>query len=103
MVLEIAMLTVIPGREAEFENSFSQAKKVIASADGFVLLDLHRALETPNRYALHVRWQTVEDHTDGFRKSPRYQEWKRLLHRFYDPFPVAEHYERVGSVESVAE
>ncbi|MFN5341277.1 MAG: antibiotic biosynthesis monooxygenase, partial [Roseiflexaceae bacterium] len=31
-------------------------------------------------------------HTVGFRQSPQYQEWKRLLHHFYDPFPTVEHY-----------
>ena len=37
-------------------------------------------------------------HEEGFRKSPRYQEWRRLLHHFYDPFPTVLHY---GAVEGV--
>jgi heme-degrading monooxygenase HmoA len=41
---------------------------------------------------LLVQWGSLEDHTEGFRKSVDYQEWKRLLHHFYDPFPVVEHY-----------
>ncbi|MHB8436019.1 MAG: antibiotic biosynthesis monooxygenase, partial [Acidimicrobiales bacterium] len=24
-----------------------------------------------------------------------YEEWRRLLHHFYEPFPVVEHYEQV--------
>lgn len=44
-----------------------------------------------------MRWQTLEDHTQGFRGSEAYQEWRRLLHHFYDPFPVVEHYESVIS------
>jgi hypothetical protein len=34
----------------------------------------------------------LEHHTEGFRQSTQYLEWKQLLHHFYDPFPVVEHY-----------
>jgi heme-degrading monooxygenase HmoA len=44
---------------------------------------------------LLVEWQTLEDHAVGFRQSTNYQEWKRLLHHFYDPFPTVEHFTRV--------
>jgi heme-degrading monooxygenase HmoA len=44
---------------------------------------------------LLVRWDTIEDHTVGFRQSLEYQQWKSLLHHFYDPFPMVEHYESV--------
>jgi hypothetical protein len=37
----------------------------------------------------------LEDHTVGFRGSPEYQEWRRLLHCFYDPFPTVRHFRRV--------
>jgi hypothetical protein len=39
-----------------------------------------------------VEWRELEDHTLGFRLSDRYEDWRRLLHRFYNPFPVVEHY-----------
>jgi len=51
----------------------------------------------PNRYVLLVHWTSLEAHTIGFRGSPEYQDWKRLLHHFYDPFPIVEHYEHVCS------
>lgn len=91
-ILEIALLDVIPGEESEFEQSFARAQEIIASMTGYLGHELQRCIETPNRYALLVRWQTLEDHTEGFRNSPQYKEWKELLHRFYDPFPVVEHH-----------
>jgi heme-degrading monooxygenase HmoA len=95
MVLELAILNVIPGREADFEGAFGEARSIIASMPGFVSLELQKCLERPNQYALIVRWSTLEDHTVGFRQSAEYQRWKQLLHHFYDPFPVVEHYRRV--------
>jgi len=58
-----------------------------------------RCLERPGRYLLLVRWRSLEDHTEGFRKSAPYLEWKRLLHHFYDPFPTVEHYELVDTAK----
>ena len=92
MITEQAVLDVKPGREAEFEAAFATAKPIIAASPGFTSLELLRCIEDPSRYLLLVAWETLEDHTDGFRKSPGYEEWKRLLHHFYDPFPTVEHY-----------
>ena len=93
MILEVAILDVIPGLEIEFESAFSQAKTVISSASGHVRHELKRCIEKQNRYILLVWWKTLQDHTIGFRKSHEYQEWKRLLHHFYAPFPTVEHYQ----------
>jgi heme-degrading monooxygenase HmoA len=92
MVTELAILDVLPGREGEFERAFGQAKELIASARGFRSLELQRCLEQPGRYLLIVGWERLADHTEGFRGSSAYEEWRRLLHRFYDPFPTVEHY-----------
>ncbi len=79
----------------EFEAAFRQASPIIASMKGYLSHELQCCLENPNRYVLLVRWETLEDHTIGFRQSAEYQEWKWLLHHFYDPFPTVEHYELV--------
>lgn len=92
MILEVARLDVRPGMEAEFEAAFGQAQRIISAQKGYRSHEMLRCVEKPNRYALLVRWEKLEDHTEGFRKSPEYQEWRRLLHHFYDPFPEVEHY-----------
>jgi heme-degrading monooxygenase HmoA len=92
MVLEVAILDVKNGQNAAFEEAFQQAAPLIASIPGYVSHELQKCLEQPQRYILLVQWQTLEAHTIGFRQSAQYQEWKRLLHHFYDPFPTVEHY-----------
>lgn len=96
MVLEVAILNVIPSMQESFEEAFRQACPLIAASEGYISHELRRCVETPNRYLLLVEWQSIEDHIVGFRGSPRYAEWKKLLHKFYDPFPVVEHYARLG-------
>ena len=95
MITEHAVLDVEPGEEAAFEQAFGRAKSIIASMPGFVSLTLDRCVEVPSRYLLLVEWETIEDHTEGFRQSPEYEEWRALLHHFYDPFPTVQHYRRI--------
>jgi heme-degrading monooxygenase HmoA len=93
MILEMAVLNVRPGRAEEFQQAFTAAAPILSRAAGCVAHELQRCIEDPNRFLLLVRWQTLEDHTRGFRGSADYQRWKELLHHFYDPFPEVLHYE----------
>ena len=99
MILEVATLDVRPGQEEAFETAFSQAQTIIASIPGYRSHELHRCLERPSRYILLVRWDDLKSHTIGFRQSPQYEQWKTLLHHFYDPFPTVEHYAQILSVQ----
>ncbi len=92
MILEHALLHVTPTRTVEFEVAFARAKSIISSMRGFVKLTMSRGIEHPDVYLLLVEWETLQDHTVGFRRSTQYLEWKTLLHHFYDPFPVVEHF-----------
>lgn len=95
MILEHALLNVKPGQAEPFEAAFKEASRIISSSPGYVSHELHRCIERPDLYLLLVRWRTLEDHTKGFRQSEPYQQWKALLHHFYDPFPTVEHYEHI--------
>jgi len=95
MVLETAVLEVIPGREAAFERDFAVAQRIISTMGGYRGHELLRCVEARSRYLLLVRWDRIEDHREGFRKSPEYGRWKALLHPYYDPFPAVEYYEPV--------
>jgi heme-degrading monooxygenase HmoA len=97
VVLEHARLQVRPGLQERFEEAFQQAREFIEISPGFRGLTLSRCVEEPGVYLLLVRWDSIEDHEQGFRRSPGYRQWKALLHHFYDPFPVVEHYQTVAS------
>ena len=97
MILELAILDVKPGEREAFEAAFSEAQAIISSMPGYLSHELRHCLEAESRYLLLVSWTHLEAHTEGFRASPEYQRWKRLLHHFYDPFPTVEHYETVFS------
>lgn len=92
MVLEVAILNVKEGLSKEFKRSFSKASLIISSMKGYISHQLKECIEHENQFILLVQWETLEDHEIGFRKSPEYQDWKVLLHHFYEPFPEVLHY-----------
>jgi heme-degrading monooxygenase HmoA len=94
MILEAATLHIIPGREGAFETALHQAIPILASMHGYIGHEIRRSIEQRNRYILLVQWQSLEDHIIGFRTSPQFQQWKQLLHHFFDPLPTVEHYEK---------
>ena len=92
MILEVAILNIKQGLSHEFELAFSKAKAIISSMKGYISHELKKCIEQEDKYILLVHWETIEDHEIGFRKSKEYQTWKSLLHHFYEPFPIVEHY-----------
>lgn len=95
MILESAILYVKKDQQESFEKDFDTAGQYISSVKGYIRHSLSKCLEQPHKYLLLVEWETLEDHTVGFRRSPQYLGWKKLLHHYYEPFPVVEHYETV--------
>lgn len=95
MILEAAFLFVKKGEEKQFEKDFGIAGQYISSNQGYLGRSLKKCLEQENKYILLVDWKKLEDHTIGFRQSEQYLEWKKLLHHYYDPFPIVEHFETI--------
>jgi heme-degrading monooxygenase HmoA len=99
VILEHAVLDVRTTEIKAFEKAFATAKGIISASPGFLGLELHHCLEITNRYLLLVQWERLEDHTQEFRLSPGYQEWRKLLHHFYQPAPIIDHYELLTKVD----
>ncbi len=95
MILEIAQIDVKPGMEAEFEAGVKKAAPVFKRAKGCSSMVLQRSAEKPQRYRLFVKWETIENHTQDFRNSADFQEWRKLVaHCFASP-PDVEHVREV--------
>jgi heme-degrading monooxygenase HmoA len=92
MIIEHALLEVRAGEEAAFEAAMAEAKPLIAASPGFLGIEVRPAAERAGLYLLLVQWGSIADHRDGFRTSDRYQLWRGLLHRFYDPMPRVDYF-----------
>jgi heme-degrading monooxygenase HmoA len=99
MILEIADIRIKPGQQAQFEKAVQFGlNTVIAKSKGFRGHQVHHSIESPDRYVLMLEWDTLEDHTVGFRESPAFVEWRSIVIDFFAQAPFTEHFELVSPV-----
>jgi len=94
MILELADIRIQPGQQAAFEEAVQRGLSTVAiRAQGFQGAKVNRGIENPERYVLQIFWDTLEDHTVGFRQSPLFAEWRAIVGPFFAAAPVVEHFE----------
>ncbi|MBU0590225.1 MAG: antibiotic biosynthesis monooxygenase [Gammaproteobacteria bacterium] len=94
MILELADIRIQPGQNAAFEEAIQRGlQTVIPKAKGFQGFKVNKGIESPERYILQIFWDTLEDHTVGFRQSPAFTEWRAIVGPFFAAPPVVEHFE----------
>ena len=94
MILEIADIRIQPGQQAEFQKAIEQGLNTIASqAKGFRGAKVNHGIENPERYVLQIFWDTLEDHTVGFRESELFTQWRAIVGPFFAAPPQVEHFD----------
>lgn len=97
MILEIADIRIPPGKNAEFDEAIQRAVQTVASqAKGFRGYKVNKGIESPERYILMIYWDTLEDHTVGFRQGPLFPQWRAIVGPYFAERPVVEHFTLVG-------
>ncbi|MDQ1304259.1 MAG: hypothetical protein QG671_86 [Actinomycetota bacterium] len=91
--METAQLRIADGREEAFERALETAKAVLAQAPGFRAIHVHRGIERPDTFLLAIGWDTLEDHTVGFRESPLFAQWRGIISEFFAEPPQVEHWQ----------
>lgn len=93
MILEIAFIEVLPENHFNFESAVNRAvKEVLSKANGFIDFEMHKGIEQVNTYTFHIHWETLEDHTVGFRKSDLFVQWRAIIGEFFAKPPIVEHW-----------
>lgn len=94
MVLEIADLSILPGKNAEFEVAIETGvREVISKAKGFIGFKVQKGIENPNRYLLMIEWETLENHMVDFRESPDFSVWRSYVGPYFEKPPAMEHFQ----------
>jgi heme-degrading monooxygenase HmoA len=97
VILEIADIRIPPGQQAAFDEAIQRGlKTVVSQAKGFLGYEVNKGVESPERYVLMVMWETLEDHTDGFRSGPLFPQWRAIVGPFFAQPPHDEHFTLVG-------
>ena len=93
MILEIADITIPPGKQAEFDEAIQRGlNTVISKAAGFRGFKVNKGVESPERYILMIYWETLENHTVDFRQGPLFAQWRAIVGPYFAGPPVVEHF-----------
>ena len=93
MILELADIRIHPGQQVAFDAAIQLGlSTAILKAKGFQGFKVNKGIENPERYVLQIFWDTLEDHTVGFRESPAFAEWRAIVGPFFAAPPVVEHF-----------
>ncbi len=93
MILELADIRIVPGKQAEFDIAIQHGlETVIAKAKGFRGYKVNKGIESAERYVLMIFWETLENHTIDFRNSPAFAEWRAIVGPFFAAAPTVEHF-----------
>ena len=97
MILEVADIRIQPGQQAAFDEAIQRGlATVISQAKGFKGWKVNKGIESPERYLLSIFWETLEDHTVGFREGPLFAQWRAIVGPFFASPPVVEHFTLLG-------
>ncbi|MDB5749956.1 MAG: antibiotic biosynthesis monooxygenase [Ramlibacter sp.] len=97
MILELADIRIQPGQQAAFEQAIQRGLTTVAAqAKGMRGFKVNKGIESPERYVLQIFWDTLEDHTLGFREGPLFGQWRAIVGPFFAAPPVVEHFELVA-------
>jgi len=97
MILELADIRIHPGQNAAFEEAIQRGLATVAAqAQGMRGFKVNKGIESPERYVLQIFWDTLEDHTVGFREGPLFAQWRAIVGPFFAAPPVVEHFELVA-------
>jgi len=97
MILELADIRIPPGKNAEFDAAIQRGvETVISQAKGFRGYKVNKGVESPERYILMIYWETLEDHTVGFRNGPLFPQWRAIVGPYFAQPPVVEHFNLVA-------
>lgn len=98
MIIEVADFQVRPEQRDAFSEAITRAAAtVLSKSQGYLGHQILACQESPGRFILTVRWESVEAHTVGFRQSPAFAEWRGIIGPFFLQPPHVEHFDVVAS------
>ena len=92
MVLEVALIDVVAGREDAFAAAYREGHPILAGTPGCRSVRMTRGVESPSRFVLLVEWDSVEAHLENFRGTERFARWRALIGPYFAGPPQVEHY-----------
>jgi heme-degrading monooxygenase HmoA len=91
MVLEVALIDVTDGSQADFEAGFRRVRHALSDSPGCRSVRMTHGVETPSRFVLLVEWDDIAAH-QAFRDSAALGVWRSGIGPYFSGAPTVEHF-----------
>ncbi|MCA1956165.1 antibiotic biosynthesis monooxygenase [Zymomonas sp.] len=91
MIYEFLQIPIKENSEDSFIAAVEKAKPLFLNSPGCEGMTLTRSHEHNGRFCLVIRWESIEAHVEGFRKSDALPQWRALVNEYFSEPPKGEH------------
>ena len=92
MIIEYIRYHIDPADADQFEAAYLAASEPLAASPHCIDYELSRCHEEPERYTLRIRWDSLEGHIDGFRRSSEFRQFFAHIRPYVDMIEEMQHY-----------
>ncbi len=98
MTIEIIRYNLPPDQHVAFEQAYGDAQRYLATSPFCHGYELVHSIEEPNRYLLRIVWTSLDDHVNGFRKSPEFPKFFAAVKPYVAAIEEMQHYQPTAIV-----
>ena len=98
MIVEYTRYQIAEERRAAFVEAYTKAAEFLKASPACVAYELTQCQEDPQFFILRIEWKSAEEHLQGFRKEPGFQEFFQLVKPYFRDIQEMNHYELTGVV-----
>jgi quinol monooxygenase YgiN len=102
MIVEYTRYRIKDGRAGAFVEAYEKAAEYLNSSPACLAYELTQCTEEPERFMLRIEWKSIEEHLQGFRKEPGFQEFFKLVQPFFREIEEMQHYELTKVIKGAA-
>jgi quinol monooxygenase YgiN len=93
MIVEYIRYRVPPERAADFLAAYDTAAATLEGDGRCLSYEVSQGHEEPDRFVVRIEWTSLEDHLQGFRRSPEFRQFFQAVKPFFDDIEEMKHYD----------
>jgi quinol monooxygenase YgiN len=93
MIVEYTRYRIPEDRRELFVEAYEHAADYLSASPHCLAYELSHCVEDQDHYVLRIEWTSTQEHLEGFRKEPGFQEFFQLVRPFFECIEEMKHYE----------
>lgn len=96
MIIEYIRYTLTRQDPASFSVAFAEAGKCLLAAPECLGFEVSQCADDARSFILRIRWTSLSDHLEGFRKGPHFQPFLSLVQAYIPDIVEMRHYQVIA-------